>query len=842
MATTIKAAGREIVLSNLAKVMYPDTGFTKGQVIEYYRAIARYILPHLQDRPITMKRFPDGISREHFYEKDAPSFTPDWIKTFPIPRTSKNTLINYILINDVPTLIWSANMANLELHPFLAKAPQIEQPTMVVFDLDPGDGADILNSCEVAFIVKRLLDRLNLKSFAKVSGSKGIHLHIPLNTGVTYQATQPFAKSIAEMLASEHPDRIVSEMPKAKRKGKVLIDWSQNSEHKSTAAVYSLRARPNGPFVALPITWDELKKVVKKADASRLNFEPAAALKKVKKTGDLFAPLLKLKQKLPQPFLDLMEVAGEAKALDTYRQKRDFTKTPEPAPKVPRSSHSGSRKLFVIQKHLASHLHYDFRLEMGGTLKSWAVPKGPPYDLTERRLAMATEDHPMEYANFEGVIPKGEYGGGTVMVWDTGTYELMDGNYWKGKLHFFLNGKKLKGEWILVKGHNDKGKDNTWYLMKAGTGMERLSAKKDDSSALSARSMEQIAQARDAVWHSNRNGSQTVANVDLQTDIDMQSWPAERVKFIEPMLATPVAKLPDDTNEWTYQVKLDGYRCLAGRNSRGVKIWSRRGNLFNRDFPGMAEACAALPIDTLIDGEIVALDEQGRASFNLLQHHRSAASAIRLYAFDLLVYRGRSTIAIALTKRQELLAAALGEIGDDIQLLESFETSPVELLNAAKELGFEGIVAKRKDSVYEPGTRSRAWLKYKINQGQEFVVGGYTPGNPFDAVIVGYYDGGKLLFAGKVRAGFVSHVRREVMAMMKPLETDICPFANLPEQQRRTQWALTREEMKNCVWLEPRLVVQIEFTEWTADGHLRHATFVGLRQDKIAREVVREPT
>ena len=354
--------------------MYPDTGFTKGQVIEYYTAIAPYLLPHLKDRPITMKRFPDGVDGKYFYEKDAPSFTPDWVKTFPIPRTSENTVIDYILINDLPTLVWSANMANLELHPFLAQAPHIERPTMVVFDLDPGDGADILDSCKVAFIVKALLDRLKLKSFPKVSGSKGIHLHIPLNTNVTYEATQPFAKSIAEMVVSEHPDLVVAEMSKAKRKGKVFIDWSQNSEHKSTAAVYSLRARSNGPFVALPMTWDELKRIAKKADARGLFFEPAAALKRVKKTGDLFAPLLKLKQKLPEPFLDLMESPGESKALDTYRQKRDFTKTPEPAPSERRSSRQGSEKLFVIQKHAASHLHYDFRLEMGGTLKSWAVP------------------------------------------------------------------------------------------------------------------------------------------------------------------------------------------------------------------------------------------------------------------------------------------------------------------------------------------------------------------------------------------------------------------------------------------------------------------------------------
>jgi bifunctional non-homologous end joining protein LigD len=837
--TSVKFAGKELALSNLDKVMYPETGFTKGQVIDYYKTVARYVLPHLTDRPITLKRFPDGVDGQHFYEKNAPSHTPRWVKTYQIPRTGEATSINYILINDLPTLVWSANLANLEVHPFLGKAPHIDRPTMVVFDLDPGDGADILSSCEVAFLVKDLLDRLDLKSFVKVSGSKGIHLYVPLNTKVTYEATQPFAKSIAQSLASEHPDLVVFEMPKAKRRGKVLVDWSQNSEHKSTVAVYSLRAKADGPFVAMPVAWDDLKKAIKKADAAELFYRPDEALKRLKKTGDLFAPLLKLKQTLPKPFLQLMKVSPQAKALETYRRKRDFTRTSEPAGGAPRSSRHGNGKLFVIQKHAASRLHYDFRLEMDGTLKSWAVPKGPPYDLNERRLAMATEDHPMEYAKFEGVIPKGEYGGGTVMVWDVGTYELMDGNYWKGKLHFQLNGKKLNGEWILVKGRNENGKDNTWYLIKGGEAMARPSAKKENASALTGRSLEKIATARDAVWHSNRNGPNGAGGGRRREDAELASLPGAKIKFIEPMLAQAATMLPKAGREWVYEIKLDGYRCLAGKDARGVKLWSRRGNLFNSDFPGIARACAELPEQTLIDGEVVALDKKGRASFNLLQHRRSQASAVRYYAFDLLVYRGHSTIGLEFPERRRLLAAALDGVDGDIQLLESFESAPAKLLRAAREHGFEGIVAKRKHSLYEPGRRSGAWIKYKLDKSQELVIGGYTRGNPFDAIVVGHHDGGKLLFAAKVRNGFVPRVRRELAKQFEGLEIDTCPFANLPEG-KRTPWALTSEEMKKCVWLKPELVAQISFTEWTPDGHLRHAAFAGLREDKDPHDVVRE--
>jgi bifunctional non-homologous end joining protein LigD len=503
-------AGRELELSNLDKVMYPGSGFTKGQVIEYYARIAPYILPHLKDRPITQKRYPDGVKGQHFYEKNAPSFTPKWIRTFPVPRNERGGVINYILINDVPTLIWSANMANLEMHPLLARVPKIEVPTMIVFDLDPGDGANILDSVKAAFLVKALLDRLDLQSFVKVSGSKGIHLHVPLNRAITYEATQPFAKSIAQKLAMDHPDFIVSEMAIAKRKKKVFVDWSQNSEYKSTVAVCSLRAKGDKPFVAMPVTWEELRSVQKKSDPSWLFFEPEAALKRLAKTGDLFAPVLNLKQKLPQPFLDLQTSAANtrdraATTLETYRQKRDFSKTREPPPRLLKNGGRDAKPLFVIQKHAASRLHYDFRLAMDGVLKSWAVPKGPPLEANEKRLAMATEDHPMDYARFEGTIPRGEYGGGTVMVWDIGTYEILDGTYAKGKLHLLLKGKKLKGEWVLVKRAMGDGKDNSWLLIKAHEPQKPMSKKQQDSSALTARTMEQIANAQGAVWHSNRS-------------------------------------------------------------------------------------------------------------------------------------------------------------------------------------------------------------------------------------------------------------------------------------------------------------------------------------------------
>jgi bifunctional non-homologous end joining protein LigD len=475
---------------------------------------------------------------------------------------------------------------------------------------------------------------------------------------------------------------------------------------------------------------------------------------------------------------------------------------------------------------------------MGGTLKSWAVPKGPPYDLHERRLAMATEDHPMEYANFEGIIPAGEYGGGTVMVWDIGTYELIDGNFWKGKLHVLLDGKKLRGEWVLVKGNDRNGKGNVWYLIKAGSAMKRISEKRENSSALTGRNLGQIAKAEDAAWHSNRTAVQGIStiNSDATSAIEL---PEISIRFIEPMLSETVDELPEDSDLWSYEIKLDGYRCLALRDESGVKLYSRKKNLLNSRFPTVVKALERLEPGIIFDGEIVALDNNGRPSFNLLQNFRFTAKQIHFYAFDLLAQQNKNLMGLAFEKRRELLAIRLEDIAEPIRISESIDGSPQEIVAAAKELSLEGIIAKRKDSIYQPGKRSRAWLKYKLNKLQPFVIGGYTPGNPFDALIVGYYEGDNLLYAAKVRNGFVPRVRREIAKKFAGLEESFCPFANLPEK-RRTQWALTREEIKNCVWLKPKLIAQIEFVEWTPDKHLRAARFVGLRDDKDAREIVFE--
>ncbi len=297
--TIVDVQGRRLSLTNLEKVLYPSTGFTKGQVIDFYVHIAPVLVLHLANRPLTMKRYPGGVNEEFFFEKNAPKHRPDWVKTAPIWSDANHRTIHYLLANDLPTLVWIANLASIELHPSLALESKIETPTMIVFDLDPGPPANILDCARVGLWVREIFEHFGLKSFPKTSGSKGLQVYVPLNTSTTYDETKPFAHAIARLLEDEHRDLVVSDMKKSLRTNKVFVDWSQNDEHKTTIAVYSLRAREH-PTVSTPVTWEEVEHALKKKDAQKLVFEAKDVLARVEKMGDLFAPVLKLKQKLPQ--------------------------------------------------------------------------------------------------------------------------------------------------------------------------------------------------------------------------------------------------------------------------------------------------------------------------------------------------------------------------------------------------------------------------------------------------------------------------------------------------------------------------------------------------------------
>jgi bifunctional non-homologous end joining protein LigD len=298
-STVVEVDGKKLSLSNLDKVLYPGAGFTKGQVIDYYVRIAPVLLPHFANRPLTRKRYPEGVDHEYFYEKNAPTHKPDWVKTVAVWSEGNHRNVNYVLANDLPTLVWLANLASLELHPSLSLAKDILCPTMIVFDLDPGPPADIVQCAQVGMWLREIFEHFALQSFPKTSGSKGLQIYVPLNTPTTYEATKPFANALARLLESDHRDLVVSDMKKALRVNKVLVDWSQNDEHKTTIGVYSLRARGR-PTASTPVKWEEVERCLKKKDADLLVFEASDVLKRVEKMGDLFEPVLKLKQELPK--------------------------------------------------------------------------------------------------------------------------------------------------------------------------------------------------------------------------------------------------------------------------------------------------------------------------------------------------------------------------------------------------------------------------------------------------------------------------------------------------------------------------------------------------------------
>jgi len=306
----VEIGGRQLKLTNLDKILYPAAKFTKGQVIDYYARIAPVLVPHLAGKPLTLKRYPDGVDAQPFFEKNATKHRPDWVKTAPIWSEGNRRNVNYILCNDLATLVWVANLAGIELHPSLSLAEDIECPRSMVFDLDPGPPANIVQCCQVAVWLREIFEHFKLESFPKTSGSKGMQIYVPLNTKTSYAETKPFANALARLLENEHRDLVVSDMKKAIRTNKVFVDWSQNDEHKTTISVYSLRARER-PTVSTPVTWDEVERALKKKDAGLLVFETDAVIKRVDKMGDLFAPLLTLKQKLPK--LAGLEDASSAK-------------------------------------------------------------------------------------------------------------------------------------------------------------------------------------------------------------------------------------------------------------------------------------------------------------------------------------------------------------------------------------------------------------------------------------------------------------------------------------------------------------------------------------------------
>jgi bifunctional non-homologous end joining protein LigD len=505
------------------------------------------------------------------------------------------------------------------------------------------------------------------------------------------------------------------------------------------------------------------------------------------------------------------------KNLRAYQRKRDFAVTPEPPPgPAPRR---GGRLRFMVHKHHARRLHYDLRLEMDGALASWAVPKGPSYDPAEKRLAVQTEDHPLEYGEFEGRIPEGEYGGGDSIIWDRGSYDTeppgqASAQRQEGHLRLELDGEKLKGRWHLVRTRPTKSGKAQWLLFKAKDGAA------DPRYDVVAERPESVASGRRVTR--GPEPAEVLARPRATPEALLE-------RLSPPMLATLVDAAPPDPASWRLEVKYDGFRALAGLAGGRVALWSRNGLDLATRFPQVARALAEVVVgEAVVDGEICALDARGRPRFELLQ--RGAGTGVVYYAFDLLWLDGEDLRPRPLEARRDLLVSLLGNAPEGVALSEELEGPAARALAEAARRGQEGVILKLKGSPYE-ARRTKTWLKLKAVLGQEVAIVGYEPltGAPrqVGALIVAIADGGKLRHAGKVGTGFTAAVRRDLLRLLEPDRVEKPALEGAPR-------------LRDAVWVEPRRVAQVQFTEWTADGKLRHPSFQGLRPDKTPLECVRE--
>jgi bifunctional non-homologous end joining protein LigD len=523
-------------------------------------------------------------------------------------------------------------------------------------------------------------------------------------------------------------------------------------------------------------------------------------------------------------------------ALAKYKEKRNFKKSPEPTGGKPDSD----KLSFVVHKHDASRLHYDFRLEMEGVLKSWAVPKGPSMDPEVKRLAMMVEDHPYDYKNFEGIIPSG-YGAGTVIVWDEGTYELAEAEgkdkkaqdaallkgVIAGKLHVVLTGKKLKGEFALIKTHGKA--ENAWLLFKI---KDEHASKEDitlkDKSVVSNKTLAQVEKNPTKVYGATQANTASVKSV----------FPSK----LSPMLATLVEK-PFDKADWQYEIKWDGYRVVAFCEQDKVALKSRNDQSFDEQFYTVHKAVQQWNIHAVVDGEVVVLDEDGKSNFGALQNWRSKADGdIYYYVFDLLWMDGNDLMQVPLHERRSILKKIIPE-DNLIRFSENFEVSGIEFFETAKKMGMEGIMAKKSDSIYSANIRSKDWLKIKANKSQEMVIGGYTKNDnspkSFSSLLLGVYENGKLVYTGKAGTGFSDKQQIELLKQFKPYIVTKPPFAQLPDINKPSRFQHSPPHA-TAVWMRPALVCEVNFTEMTADGVMRHPAFKAMRTDKKATEITRE--
>lgn len=781
--------GRRLRLSNLDKVLYPETGTTKGEVIDYVTRIAPLMLPHLAGRPVTRLRWPDGTGHAPFFAKDLEAGAPDWLERRAIDHSTGAK--DYPLVEGLPALVYLAQVASLELH-----TPQWrfdphggrQRPDRLVLDLDPGPGVGLAECAEVARLLRAILDDLGMPSFPVTSGSKGIHLYAHLDGSRTSEEISAFAKELARLLEADHPDLVVSQMSKSLRAGRVFLDWSQNNSAKTTIAPYSLRGRAE-PTVAAPRTWAELDD----PELRQVRFDEMPD--RAERLGDPLAALA------PRSLLPLT----------SYLAKRSAGRTPEPMPDAaPGSGLDGSR--FVVQEHHASRLHFDLRLERDGVLVSWAVPRGIPETADRNHLAVMTEPHPLEYLSFSGDIPKGEYGAGTMTVWDAGTYAL---EKWRDDEVIFTatgrEGGPLGTARLALIRTEGAGEKSQWLL-------HRMALRQAPGPGRS-----QGAALRQA---QGPGGGQGAAPMLATT-----ATPGEATR------AAARWGLP-----WV-EFKWDGIRAVGSWDGHRLTLRARSGTDITARYPELTGDAAAFgPEPLTVDGEIVAFDSGGAPSFSRLQNRmhltkpreidsEAARTPVTYLLFDALASGDTDATALPLAERRELLESrAPGPLSSIV--VPPVAEDVMSALATARELGLEGIVVKDPQSLYRAGARSEAWLKVKITHTQEVVIGGIRPGRggrtgEIGSLLVGIPGPDGLDYVGRVGSGFTERELARLDAML--VRSEMSPFTAVPGA-----------DASDAVWVEPHHVGEVEFAEFTPNDTLRHARWRGLRPDIAPEDVRRE--
>lgn len=874
---SVEVDGRTIRFTHPDKVLYEATGTTKADVLEYFLAVAPLLMTYAGRRPVTRKRWPDGTDDKSFFEKNLPSHAPDWVPRVAIEHSSRT--VRYPVLDSPAALAWFAQQAALELHvpQWTLENDEPGRTRRIVIDLDPGEDVDLDTTAKVALRVRDLLSEAGLDSFPVTSGSKGIHLYARLEKAVTAASASKVAKQIAQSLAKQTPDLVTATMKRSIREGKVFVDWSQNSGAKTTVAPYSLRGRAE-PWVAAPRSWEEL------GDGGLAHLHWDEVLKRLDSDGDLLDGLEGTAQKKatkkkstsstgsasrakksggskkssssssddedPEPAdtdstdgsdaahsTDVEGCDAEATSEDAvvtslaeYRRKRDRRKTPEPFEgEVETDRDDVDGPIFVIQEHHARRLHFDLRLEHHGVLASWAVPKNLPTEPKDRRLAVNTEDHPLGYETFEGTIPKGEYGAGHMTIWDQGWYEC---EKWRSdEIIVWLHGDKVSGRYVLVRTSAEKNqwivqymKDQSPDSFYGGRDNPKSSYPEGDKRARSGGSSS-----------GGSGGSSRSAGKASSRDSDTADRPDAPPLPMIPTAAT-VTELPDD--KWAFEGKWDGYRVTIATSGAGgqARLVSRNGNSMDwltDGFPGLADA---LERPAVIDAELVILGSDGVPDFASLAKQAAAEGrdsslpAVELFVFDVLEVDGVDLRTQAWERRREvldLLAPALTGV-DRVHVPEVLDGPGDRALAEAEEFGWEGIVAKRRDSRYESGRRSKAWLKEKLLTTTEAVVGGWRPGKggrsgSLGSLLLGLPAETGLTYIGRVGTGFSDKQARALLEELEPLTRKTSPFVEqLPADARR-----------DAIWVLPKLVVEVRHQGFTEDGHMRQSSWRDIRRDKL---------